>query len=118
MQAQYPNAVPTTPAAYPPQAQTDPYGQQAPYGQPGYTDTGSGLYAGVAYEVHTLGSGGTSTPVDVASYSFATGERFIVYYRPTLPGVINVFNVNPLGQEKQIDAVNVAAGQLATLGPL
>jgi len=75
------------------------------------------LYAGMAFEVHWLHRDGRTQPVDPATHYFATGDRFVVFYRPTLPGRVNIFNVNPLGEEKQIDAVNVAAGELARLGP-
>lgn len=75
------------------------------------------LYAGMAFEVHWLHRDGQTQPVDPATHYFATGDRFVVFYRPTLPGRVNIFNVNPLGEEKQIDAVNVAAGELARLGP-
>jgi hypothetical protein len=75
------------------------------------------LYAGMAFEVHWLHRDGRTQAVDPATHYFATGDRFVVFYRPTLPGRVNIFNVNPLGEEKQIDAVNVAAGELARLGP-
>jgi hypothetical protein len=55
--------------------------------------------------------------VDPATYSVRTGDRFRVYYRPALPGRVDVFNVNAAGQNAQIDTVNVAAGDLATMGP-
>jgi hypothetical protein len=71
----------------------------------------------VAYEVHAVGANGTSTPVDPTTYVFRTGDRFVVYYRPSMPGKMEVFNINPLGQQTRIDAVNMAGGQLATLGP-
>ena len=76
------------------------------------------IFAGVAFEVHSLDrASGTTTPVDPTKHTFATGERFFVMYRPSLPGTVMVTNVNPLGQEKQIDTQNVAAGELARLGP-
>jgi hypothetical protein len=34
-----------------------------------------------------------------------------------MPGRMEVYNVNPLGQTTLIDSVNMAAGQLSTLGP-
>jgi hypothetical protein len=71
----------------------------------------------VAFEVHALPSNGAEQVVDPATYSFATGDRFALYYRPTLPGMVDVFNVNPLGQTTRIDRTSVAAGQLAVLGP-
>jgi hypothetical protein len=111
---QQPGAVPT--AAYGDPAPQDPYAQP-PTAAPGYASYESGLNAGIAYEVHTLGAGGGSTPVDVSTHAFGTGERFVVYYRPTLPGIVTVHNVNPLGEERQIDSVSIAAGQLVTLGP-
>ncbi len=74
------------------------------------------LYAGLAYEVQAIRNGQAMT-VDPATHSFATGERFVVMYRPSLPGQVAIYNVNPLGQETQIDAVNVAAGELTRLGP-
>jgi len=75
------------------------------------------IYAGVAFEIHLLGPGGRATPVDPSSYVFRTGDRFKVLYRPSLPGRVDVFNVNAGGQTAQIDTVSVAAGQLASLGP-
>jgi hypothetical protein len=75
------------------------------------------LQAGVAYEVHLIGSDGSARAVDPARYQFHTGDRFQLHYRPTLPGRVQVFNVNPLGAESRIDTVEVAAGQLASLGP-
>jgi hypothetical protein len=75
------------------------------------------LYAGLAYEVHATGRDGSVQRVDPAVHTFATGDRFVVLYRPTLPGRVRILNVNPLGQESEIDAVNVAAGELARLGP-
>lgn len=113
-QPQYPGAAPAAPSAYPP-AYPDPYSQPAPASPPSAPQ--AELHAGIAYEVHALGPGGSSTPVDTRTRSFATGERFIVYYRTTLPGKVTVHNVNPHGQERRIDSIDVAAGQLATLGP-
>jgi hypothetical protein len=75
------------------------------------------VFAGVAFEVHAVGSGGTSTPVDPAIHEFRTGDRFIVLFRPSMPGRMTVFNINPNGVESQIDAANMGAGQLSTLGP-
>ena len=34
-----------------------------------------------------------------------------------MPGRMEVYNINPAGQQTRIDAVNMAAGQLSTLGP-
>ena len=75
------------------------------------------LYAGLAYEVHAIGPDGATVPVDPATHEFRTGERFVVHYRPVLPGRMEVYNINPAGRETQIDDAELAAGQLATLGP-
>jgi hypothetical protein len=75
------------------------------------------LYAGFAYEIHALGAGGYSQPVDPATHAFRTGDRFKVLYRPSLPGQVDVYNINPAGQNTHIDTLSVAAGQLAELGP-
>lgn len=80
----------------------------------GYNGT---LYAGIAYEVHAFGAGGTSLPVNAATYVFHTGDRFNVYIRPSMPGRLDVYNINALGKQTQIDSVSTAAGQLITLGP-
>jgi hypothetical protein len=71
----------------------------------------------VAYEVHALAADGAATPVNPATYAFRTGDRFVVYYRPSMPGRMDVYNINPLGQQTRIDSANMAAGQLTTLGP-
>jgi hypothetical protein len=91
------------------------YGMTDPNAAP--TTNKSQLYAGIAYEVHLVNVDGSMTGVDPATYSFRTGDRFRVYYRPALPGRVDVFNVNAAGQNSQIDNVNVAAGELVTLGP-
>jgi hypothetical protein len=75
------------------------------------------LYAGVAYEVHALGVDGSAVPINAATYEFRTGDKFKVFYRPSLPGRMEVYNVNPAGQQTLIDASNMAAGQLTELGP-
>lgn len=111
-------AYPSTPAqVY--DAQTGQVSSAAgtPYAAAPAAGTDSTLYAGIAYEVHALGQGGASTPVNPATYVFHSGDRFVVYYRPSMPGRMEVFNINPAGQQTRIDAANMAAGQLATLGP-
>jgi hypothetical protein len=81
------------------------------------------LYAGLAYEVHAIGRSGEVRTIDPATHFFATGDRFVVMYRPSLPGQVALYNVTldregrPLGPEKLIDTVNVAAGELTRLGP-
>lgn len=85
-------------------------------GYPGAPASGQ-LYAGFAYEVHALGAGGYAQPIDPASHAFRTGDRFKVVYRPSLPGQVDVYNINAAGQSSHIDTLSVAAGQLAELGP-
>lgn len=75
------------------------------------------LHAGIAYEIHLIDQKGQSRAVDPARHAFYTGDRFKVFYRPTLPGRINVINLDPAGVQSRIDTVEVAAGQLASLGP-
>jgi hypothetical protein len=87
-----------------------------PYATPSGGSDGT-MYAGIAYEVHAIGAGGVSTPVNPATYIFHSGDRFMVHYRPSMPGRMEVFNINPAGQQTRIDATNMAAGQLASLGP-
>ncbi|MEJ0086393.1 MAG: hypothetical protein WDO72_11955 [Pseudomonadota bacterium] len=113
--ASYPPTDAYPPAdAYPPTNTYPPAGggYQAPAAAPP-----SQLYAGIAYEIHLLQPDGSTLPVDPASYNFRTGDQFRVYYRPSLPGRVDVFNINALGQNSQIDSSVVAAGQLASLGP-
>jgi hypothetical protein len=87
-----------------------------PYATPAGSN-GSTLYAGIAYEVHALAADGSSTPINPATYVFRTGDKFLVYYRPSLPGRMEVYNINPAGQHTLIDSSNMAAGQMTTLGP-
>lgn len=75
------------------------------------------IVVGIAFEVHRLGPGGEMTLVDPVTYEFRTGERFVLLYRPSLPGRIDVYNINPLGQQVLIDSLQLAAGQLRRLGP-
>ncbi len=77
----------------------------------------NGLFAGIAYEVHAIGADGSATPVNSATYDFHTGDRFKLYYRPSLPGRMEIYNINPTGQQTLIDSSNMAAGQLSELGP-
>jgi hypothetical protein len=90
----------------------------APAGLPANTAAADdALYAGIAYEVHALGANGSSIPVNAATHEFRSGDRFMVHFRPSLPGRIEVYNINPYGQQTRIDAANMAAGQLTSLGP-
>lgn len=75
------------------------------------------LYAGIAFEVHLLGAGGSETTVDPGSYVFHSGDRFLVYYRPSLPGRVHVSNVSPTGEVIPIETLTLAGAQLAKLGP-
>ena len=75
------------------------------------------LFAGLAFEVHTVGPGDQTTPVNPATHEFHTGDQFVVFFRPTLAGRMEVYNVNAAGQQTQIDLQVIAAGQLAKLGP-
>jgi hypothetical protein len=75
------------------------------------------VYAGIAYEVHALAANGQETPVNSATYEFHTGDKFMVYYRPSLPGHMEIYNVNTAGQQALIDSSNMAAGQMTSLGP-
>ena len=81
------------------------------------------IYAGLAYEVQAIGRTGATMTVDPATHTFSTGDRFVVMYRPSLPGQVALYNTTyspdgrPLGPEKLVDTVNVAAGELTRLGP-
>lgn len=75
------------------------------------------LHAGVAFEVHRIDRKGKAKAVDPARHAFRTGDRFQVFYRPSLPGRVKVVNVNPSGQKTRIETVDVAAGELVALGP-
>jgi hypothetical protein len=77
----------------------------------------SGVFAGIAYEVHAIGANGSATPVNSATYEFRTGDKFKVFYRPSLPGRMEIYNINASGQQTLIDSSNMAAGQLSELGP-
>ncbi|MEZ5500766.1 MAG: hypothetical protein R3E77_15235 [Steroidobacteraceae bacterium] len=79
--------------------------------------TGGEMFAGLAFEVHLLFPDGSTQPVDPAGHEFRSGDRFIVFLRPTLPGQMDVFNINPAGQQTQIDHIDLAGAQLAQLGP-
>jgi len=75
------------------------------------------IAAGGAYDVYAMRADGSETPVNAATYDFRTGDRFKVYFRPSLPGRLDVYNINPNGRESKIDGTETAAGQLTTLGP-
>jgi len=117
--------IPTQTVAYTQTAPTAVYdprtGQMTTAAVSAYSPTPTGgtvgLYAGLAYEVHALAPGGIDTPINAATYTFRSGDQFKVYFRPSMPGHVDVYNINPLGQQKRIDSVDVAAGQLTALGP-
>ena len=81
------------------------------------------IYAGLAYEIQLISRTGATMTVDPATHVFATGDRFVMMYRPSLPGQVVLYNTTyspdgrPLGPEKIVDTVNVAAGELTRLGP-
>ena len=77
----------------------------------------SSLQAGVAYQVSVVGRDGSRVLVDPTQRSFVSGERVEVQYRTNLPGLVEVFNIDPMGREERIDQKQVAAAQLAVLGP-
>jgi hypothetical protein len=83
----------------------------------GMADDGSGLQAGVAYQVSLVGRDGSRTLVDPAQRAFGTGERIALAYRTNLPGVVEVYNIDSTGREELIDQQLMGAGQLANLGP-
>jgi hypothetical protein len=96
------------------------YGQATPADAPP-TDSGQmaagGIAAGLAFEVHRLDPGGATMLVDPAAHEFRTGERFVVFFRPSMPGRMDIYNINPVGQQALIDTQELAAGQLLRLGP-
>jgi hypothetical protein len=122
----------TTPAAYaaagtpgysaaPPQVYDARTGLLVTAASNPYATRGLGMenavYAGIAYEVHALAANGQESPVNSATYEFHTGDKFMVYYRPSLPGHMEIYNVNTAGQQTLIDSSNMAAGQMTSLGP-
>ena len=106
------------PAAYPPTT----YPPAAAYPPATYPDAATavppaGIAAGLAFEVHRLDPSGATELVDPAFHEFHTGERFVVFFRPSLPGRMDIYNINPFGQQTLIDTQELAAGQLIRLGP-
>lgn len=100
----------------------DPRTGQASSAQTGYAlasppGDATAIVAGGAYDVYAQRADGSEVPVNAATYDFRTGDRFKVYFRPSLPGRLEVYNINPNGRETRIDAAETAAGQLTTLGP-
>lgn len=112
-------AAPSYPTANPPAAPVAGYPTPAlsTAPAPSTANPSPTLYAGIAFELHTLEAGGSETAVDPATHVFHSGERFVVYYRPSLPGKVHVFNVSPSGEVLPIETLTLAAGQLAKLGP-
>jgi hypothetical protein len=81
------------------------------------TGSATVIVAGGAYDVYALGRDGLETPVNAATHEFRTGDRFKVYFRPSLPGRLDVSNINAYGRETRVDSIDTPAGQLTTLGP-
>jgi hypothetical protein len=73
-------------------------------------------YAGIAYEIQLLSDDGKVISVNPVGYRFHTGDRFQVALRPSLPGVINVYNTDPRGVTHKIDSQSIAGGKLMKLG--
>ena len=91
-------------------------GAANPYGTRG-VDMENAIYAGIAYEVQIIGADGQTTPVNTATYEFHTGDKFNLVYRPSLPGHMDIYNINAAGQKTLIDSSDTAAGQMTKLGP-
>ena len=91
-------------------------GAANPYATRG-VDMENAVYAGIAYEVQIIGADGQMTPVNTAIYEFHTGDKFNLVYRPSLPGHMDIYNINAAGQKTLIDSSEMAAGQMTTLGP-
>jgi hypothetical protein len=98
------------PAAPPIQYPATP---QPPMAKPAPVD----LYAGLAFEVHAINGAGDSASVEPLSHEFRTGDKFRIYLRPSMPGRLQVWNINPLGQQTLIENVTLSAAQLTMLGP-
>lgn len=86
------------------------------YVQSPVEQTPTPVYAGLAYEVHWLRADGARVPVDPRAHHFRNDDRFVVPFRPTLPGIVDVYNVDPNGVTTKIDSQRMAAGQLLVLG--
>jgi hypothetical protein len=107
----------STTQVYDPQTGQATSAQTGGYAPAMQTPDATSIVAGGAYDVHAIGPGGSEAYINAATYEFHTGDRFKVYFRPTLPGRLDVYNINPYGRETRIDSVDMAAGQLTTLGP-
>ncbi len=75
------------------------------------------LHAGLAYEVHAVRHDGSAIAVDPRIHDFRTGDRFELLFRASLPGRLDIVNINPAGVETHVDTTLVAAGELSRLGP-
>jgi hypothetical protein len=73
-------------------------------------------YAGIAYEIQLLSDDGKAISVNPVGYRFHTGDRFQIALRPSLPGMINVYNTDPRGVTHKIDSQSIAGGKLMKLG--
>jgi hypothetical protein len=96
---------------------TEQSAAEPPAAEPQVPNTTLDLFAGLAFEVHSQSPDGTTAPVNPATHDFRTGDRFVIFFRPTLPGHMEVYNINAAGSQTQIDLQVIAAGQLARLGP-
>ena len=94
------------PRGYPPDNGYPADGYPTPATARPHRTSAAQLYAGIAYEIHLLQPDGSTMPVDPLNYTFRTGEQFRVYYRPSLPGRVDVFSINAAGQEAQIDSAS------------
>ena len=110
-------ASPAVPGAYPPAAYPPATYPTAAYPDAAAAVPPAGIAAGLAFEVHRLDPNGATELVDPAFHEFHTGERFVVFFRPSLPGRMDIYNINPFGQQTLIDTQELAAGQLIRLGP-
>ncbi len=110
-------ASPAVPGAYPPATYPPATYPTAAYPDAAAAVPPAGIAAGLAFEVHRLDPSGATELVDPAFHEFHTGERFVVFFRPSLPGRMDIYNINPFGQQTLIDTQELAAGQLIRLGP-
>ena len=74
-------------------------------------------HAGFAFRVQLITAEGSRSDVDPTRQTFSSGQQFELSYRTNLPGRVVVFNLDPRGQEREIDRVELQAGELNVLGP-
>jgi hypothetical protein len=72
--------------------------------------------SGLSIEIVKI-EGGKGIPVNPKKYLFKTGDEFIVKFQANTPGIVKVYNINPIGKITPLGMWIIKSGFLSTQLP-